>query len=357
MHTSKPHLWLRAETRANEARYPLSPRGAAQMMAQGWHVTVEHSDQRCIPLSAYDGAALAPLGGWREAPADAVILGLKELPKDTGPLCHRHIMFGHAYKDQPDAPDLLRRFQDGGGSLLDLEYLTDPSGRRQVAFGHWAGFAGALVSVQAWAAQHSGTPCPHQTQRVDADAMITETARLMDALPHALPRPRVIVIGALGRVGRGAAAACAALDLPVTGWDMAETAHGGPFPAIQDHDIFLNCILAAPDTPVFVPPTMRDAPDRHLRVVGDIACDPGSPYSPVPLYDDATTWAAPVVRVAHTPALDIMAIDNLPAMLPADSSAEFSEGLLPLLMDLEHDTSGVWARAMEHFNTACATRP
>lgn len=38
-------------------------------------------------------------------------------------------------------------------------------------------------------------------------------------------RPTALVIGALGRVGTGAADLCAAMDVPVTRWDMDQTAH------------------------------------------------------------------------------------------------------------------------------------
>ena len=46
------------------------------------------------------------------------------------PLKHRHIMFGHAYKGQPDGQKLLSRFAAGGGTLYDLEYLTDEKGQK-----------------------------------------------------------------------------------------------------------------------------------------------------------------------------------------------------------------------------------
>lgn len=47
---SRPqHIWLRAETRANERRSPLLPVGAAQLIADGHRVTVEDSPDRCIP--------------------------------------------------------------------------------------------------------------------------------------------------------------------------------------------------------------------------------------------------------------------------------------------------------------------
>ena len=90
-----------------------------------------------------------------------------------------------------------------------------------------------------------------------------------------LSRPRAIVIGALGRVGTGASDLCKAMGVAVTKWDMAETASGGPFPEILEHEIFLNCILARPGCPVFVPASAKTAP-RKLTVIGDIACDPTS---------------------------------------------------------------------------------
>ena len=92
----------------------------------------------------------------RRRPADAIIFGLKELPEDGTPLTHRHIMFGHAYKGQPAGRVLLKRFKAGGGTLYDLEYLVDEKGRRVAAFGYWAGYAGAAVSLKCWAAQQRG---------------------------------------------------------------------------------------------------------------------------------------------------------------------------------------------------------
>lgn len=57
--------------------------------------------------------------------------------------------------------------------------------------------------------------------------------------------PRVIVIGALGRCGRGAVDMCVKAGIPesnILKWDMAETAPGGPFKEVIESDIFINCI-------------------------------------------------------------------------------------------------------------------
>lgn len=344
------HLWVRAEQRPNEERVGLTPEGAAQLIAKGIRVTVEESHNRAITIDGYRaaGCEIAPENTWPSAPADAIIFGLKELPEDGTPLPHRHIMFGHAFKGQHAGRRLLQRFKAGGGTLYDLEYLVDETGRRVAAFGYWAGYAGAAVSLMAWVAQQGSAICPPVDTYPGRDALLADLGARLDAT--GAPRPRAIVIGALGRVGTGAADLCEAMDVPVTRWDMAETASGGPFPEILAHDIFLNCIFARPGTPVFVPKSALDQP-RQLTVVGDVACDPDSDYNPVPLYDAATSWAAPVLRVHDAPPLDIMAIDNLPSLLPVESSQDYAGQLLASLLTLDTLDQGVWARASETFHT------
>ena len=164
-----------------------------------------------------------------------------------------------------------------------------------------------------------------------------------------LGRPRAIVIGALGRVGTGASDLCAELGVAVTKWDMAETASGGPFPEVLQHEIFLNCILARLGCPVFVPASAKTDP-RKLTVIGDIACDPTSDFSPIKVYDRVTDWNAPALRVHDAPPLDVMAIDNLPSLLPVESSEDFAGQLLPSLLTLGSLGSGVWARAKAEFD-------
>lgn len=346
-------IWLRAEHRTDEARTPLTPAGAAALVARGHVVTVEDSPRRTFATTDYAaaGCATAPEGAWLDAPRAALILGLKELPEGDTPLVHRHIFFGHAYKGQPGAARLLARFRAGGGALYDLEALVDDAGRRVAAFGYWAGYAGAAVSLMAWAAQERGSIAGPLTGPTDRAGLIAQAAGALAGLP----RPRALVIGALGRVGTGAADFCAEEGVAVTAWDQAETAHGGPFPEVAAHEIVLNCILARPGVPVFAAPSILTAP-RALRVIGDVACDPGTPYNPVPLYDRATSWAAPVVRVHTDPVLDIMAIDNLPSLLPREASEDFAAQLLPHLVALDAIEAGVWGRARAMFDAHVAAR-
>ncbi|EKD61941.1 MAG: hypothetical protein ACD_54C00013G0002 [uncultured bacterium] len=336
------HLWVRAEQRPNEERVGLTPEGAAALIKAGIRVTVEESSVRAIPIDGYKaaGCEIAAENLWPQAPADAIIFGLKELPEDGTALTHRHIMFGHAFKGQPAGQVLLKRFKAGGGTLYDLEYLVNEDGRRVAAFGYWAGYAGAAVALKCWAAQQRGGIAGPVAKYPGKAALLADLAAEIKGMTP----PTAIVIGALGRVGTGAADLCAAMGVAVTKWDQAETASGGPFPEVLQHDIFLNCILARPGCPVFVPASAKtDA--RKLTVIGDIACDPTSDFSPIKVYDRVTEWDAPALRVHDDPPLDVTAIDNLPSLLPVESSEDYAAQLLPTLLALGDLNSGVWGRA------------
>lgn len=341
------HLWVRAEQRPNEERVGLTPEGAETLIKSGLQVTVEQSSVRALGIEGYQnaGCAIAPENAWPMAPRDAIIFGLKELPEDGTPLTHRHIMFGHAFKGQPAGQELLRRFKAGGGTLYDLEYLIDENGRRVAAFGYWAGFAGAALSLKCWAAQQQGKLLGAVSKYKGKAELLADLAENLKGFAP----PSAIIIGALGRVGTGAADLCNALNVHVTKWDLAETASGGPFPEILQHEIFLNCILARPGCPVFVHASAK-TDQRRLTVIGDIACDPTSDFSPIKVYNRATDWQAPALRVHEQPPLDVTAIDNLPSLLPVESSEDYATQLLPSLLTLPNLNAGVWARAKAQYD-------
>ncbi len=342
------HYWLRAETHLNEHRSPITPKEAAKLMQAGIQITVERNPDRACPDADFTalGCTMVDAGTWVDAPSDTIILGLKDIPVADFPLRHKHIQFAHVFKGQDGAEQYLNRFNQGGGTIYDLEFLVDKNGRRHAAFGYWAGFAGAAAGLMAWVAQIQGKTAQAISSYADTATLIAE---LKADIAATSKQPDALVIGALGRVGTGACDLFTALDLSVIKWDMAETASGGPFPEIRNHTLFLNCILANPDTPLFFG---KDdiSKNRTLRVITDISCDPTSSYNPVPIYDDVTSFSAPAVRVAENPPLDVVAIDNLPSMLPLESSQDYASQLLPLLLSFTSDEDGTWARAKAVFD-------
>ncbi|HAD29671.1 MAG TPA: saccharopine dehydrogenase [Rhodobacteraceae bacterium] len=340
------HIWVRAEQRAFERRVGLTPEGAAKLLAAGHQVTVEESEPRAIGIAGFAGVGCTIAAGqsWVDAPRDTIVFGLKELDEDGPDLRHKHIMFGHAFKGQMDGPCLIKRFKRGGGTLYDLEYLIDENGSRVAAFGYWAGFAGAAVGVMAMAAQELCKPLGSIGVYPSKDILLHALANLnLEAAKTA------IIIGAKGRVGKGARDLLEGVGFDTTLWDINETKHGGPFPKILDHTLFVNCIISGPSAPVFVSQSSITA-DRQLRVIADVSCDPNSNFNPIPIYDRSTTFSDPLVRVAGgSNPLDVMAIDNLPSMLPVESSKDYAQQLLPYLLSLDEIGEGVWGRASKIF--------
>ncbi len=348
------HVWLRAETKPAEARTPLVPTGAAALRKKGFTVTVESSNQRCISDTAFAGVGceIAAAGSWPTAPTNAFVLGLKDLPATTSPLAHRHIYFAHVYKGQPGWRDTLMRFEQGGGSLYDLEFLVDDDNRRVAAFGYWAGFAGAAVAVKTWCQQQLSRAAQSIGPYPSKQALFQDIRPQLDnAIETAGKPPRVIVIGAKGRSGTGAVDVAKVLKLETTEWDIAETKAGGPFDTILQHDIFVNCVLVFSKIPPFVTRESIKAPARQLTVISDVSCDPYGELNPIPIYDTVTSFEAPAQRIIDGDRpLDLIAIDNLPSLLPLEASEDFAAQLLPSLLQLDKPDSGVWARALAIFN-------
>ena len=333
-------IWIRHETRSTERRTPVVPADAATLVEAGLTVTVEESPQRAFPIEDYAaaGCAVAPAGSWVDAPAQTYIVGLKELPDGPPSLVHRHVMFGHAFKGQVGGKELLARFVAGGGALLDLEYLTDSGGRRLAAFGYWAGYIGAALAVL----QARGVlPVPVTPwTRAELDAMISGRG---DGL-------RALVTGALGRSGRGAGDALETAGIAPTRWDLAETRELD-HAALLDHDILVNGVLVTKPTPPFVTRELLAGPHR-LSVIADVTVDVTSSLNMLPIYDEVTTWDAPVREAAG---VDLIAIDNLPSLLPVEASTTFSAELAPQLREL--DNGEPWARCLRTYQEATGARP
>ncbi|MFC3574091.1 saccharopine dehydrogenase [Streptomyces yaanensis] len=333
------HLWLRHESRTTERRTPIVPSDARRLIESGVVLTVEDSPQRVFSTDAYEavGCRIAEPGSWVTAPPDAVVVGLKELPDEPAALTHRHIFFGHAYKGQPGAETLLRRFRAGGGALLDLEYLVDDDGRRLVAFGYWAGYLGAALALL------------HHHGRLTAPLRPTSKEELDEQLRAAAGEVRALVIGALGRSGRGARVALGVAGVDPTCWDLAETRELDR-PALLAHELMVNTVLTTRPAPPFLTDKDLDDPDRRLRTLCDVTADVGSPLNLLPVYDTPTDWEHPARRLREEPVLDLIAIDNLPSLLPLEASTDFSAALTPLLLDFE--VGGAWGRCRERFDAA-----
>ncbi|KAH0596135.1 hypothetical protein MHUMG1_05996 [Metarhizium humberi] len=363
-------IHLRAETKPLERRSPLSPDGAKALLDAGYVVRVEECPNRIYKTDEFKaaGAEIVPTGSWVNAPTDNIILGLKELEADGSPLPHTYIHFAHVFKKQFGYATELSRFSKAGGLLYDLEFLEE-GGRRVAAFGRTAGFAGTALALLSWSHQilHPGTPMgPAPVLDSAAELVALVRSKVQEALPaNNGEYPRVIVIGALGRCGTGALDCLKAVGIPeasILKWDLPETSRGGPFPEIATSDIFVNAVyLGAAPAPPFVTIESLSGPERRLRVISDVSCDPNSDNNPVRVYSRHTSFENPTTPAEGKldgPELRIIAIDHLPTLIAREASDEYSSLLLPSLLTLNRrDTEGVWVRAEKTYRDRVAELP
>lgn len=242
---------------------------------------------------------------------------MKELPESTDPLPHTHIQFAHCYKRQAGWSKVLSRFHRGGGTLYDIEFLNDANGRRVAAFGFHAGFAGAAAGALAVAARRNNQDLGPLSPFENETAMVNKVKELLGGSGKGV---KALVIGALGRCGRGAVDLFRKIGLEesvfffvlewiyfvnffgrddIVKWDLEETAKGGPFQEILDVDIFVNCIYLTSKIPFFIDPKQISEAGikRRLSVVVDVSCDTTNPHNPIPIYNVNTTFDKPTVAV------------------------------------------------------------
>lgn len=351
-------IHLRSEKKALEHRSALTPTTAEVLKNHGYDVRIERSPMRIFDDKEFEikGLKMVPEGSWVDAPAEAIILGLKEHPdEETFPLKHTHIQFAHCYKGQGGWQKVLNRWVEGKGLLLDLEFLQDERGRRVAAFGYHAGFAGAALGIEALAKiflnEEMGNVHPF-----DNEAKLIEHVKrcVQRVVSKGAKPPTVMVMGALGRCGRGAIDCCEKVGVGhIFKWDMAETAKGGPFEEILQSHVFVNCIYLNQKIPPFIDPTTLNSTSRKLCVVVDVSCDTTNPNNPIPIYSINTTFSKPTVPVETSvgPPLEVISIDHLPSLLPREASEAFSQALLPSLLQLDQWKSvRVWSDAEKLFH-------
>ncbi len=349
----KRTLWLRHETKPFEERVALTPKHAAELIERGHHVVAEYSPTRAFSDEDYRavGCEMKATNSWiTEAPSDATIFGLKELEEENFPLKHRHIHFAHVYKNQDGAKEFLARLYRGGGKLFDLEYLVDDKGKRVSAFGVWAGFTGAALGLDLFIAQKLGldinTREPLSSFSSSQELTQTLKARLSDLSGE---KPKVLIIGAKGRCGRGAKQFFDSIGIEATGWTRKETEGKSHIKELLDFDLIVNCVLMTKKANPWLTLDMLDG-NQRLSVLSDVSCDPTGPCNPVPVYPKATTMDKPAYYIPGKN-LAVTAIDHLPSLLPKESSEDFSDQLFPYLLNYMEGKidNGPWARALSLF--------
>ncbi|MFN8180024.1 MAG: hypothetical protein U0167_18975 [bacterium] len=207
-------LGIRREDRSIwERRTPLVPEDVAALVRAGFEVHVQSAPQRCFADEEFRraGAKVRPTVDGAD-----VVLGIKEIPLAELRPGKGYFFFSHTIKGQAHNMPMLRRMLELGCTLMDYELVTDDAGVRTIAFGHYAGIAGAIDTLwllgQRFAWEGLDTPLARLRQTKDygelsqARAAVEDVAKAIraDGLPPEISPLTIAVTGEGGKVWSGA---------------------------------------------------------------------------------------------------------------------------------------------------------
>ena len=356
---------LREEKQPHDSRVVLSPAQCQQLLASNpkLEIWVQPSPHRCIPDQAYLEAGLKLS---ESLEACDMLLGVKEVPVSSLIPNKTYLFFSHTIKKQPHNQKLLRAILAKNIQLIDYEVLTDDSGQRLIAFGHWAGVVGAHNGLMAWGRRYGDFELA-QMKHFETFAQAQARYQTLDLKQYAGLR---VVLTGNGRVSKGALQTLEAAGLsrlspqdfaqghfpnqacytqlgpqdylkhPELGKNFSnQSFYQNPqafqadfWPYAQHASLLINGIFWDERAPRFFELEEVKNPKFNIRVIADISCDINGSV-PTTLF--ASTIAEPVygyeletgaiIPPYQPQSLDMMTIDNLPSELPYEASLSFGQ--------------------------------
>ncbi|WP_027721169.1 NAD(P)-dependent oxidoreductase [Maridesulfovibrio zosterae] len=361
-----------------DKRTPLTPSQAKAINAAYPDVEViaQRSEIRCFTDEEYVEAGIRLVDSVEEAD---ILLGVKEVPIPDLIEGKTYFFFSHTIKKQPYNRDLLREILKKNIRMVDYETLTEPSGKRIIAFGRWAGIVGAYNGIWTYGKRYNLFDMRRANECFDLEDLKTEFSKVI------LPPIKIALTGG-GRVTKGAMEVLTGMgirkvtphqfcncyfDFPVytqlnvRNYNAREDGEafsrnefykspqnyvGDFLQFTSEADILIAAAFWAPEAPVLFTKEDMTGPDFKTSVIADITCDiEGS----IPSTKQPSTIADPVYD--YNPSDDevdppftdegnisVMAVDNLPCELPRDASSSFGQRLadqiLPLLLGEDPET-------------------
>ena len=334
-------IYLRAELNANEFRCPLIPSDIKILIENGFKVFIESSKYRIYEDEKYEKiGAIVTLKPWHDNEfKNALIIGLKEISDLNKLDNHKHIFFSHSFKNQTNSEIILKSFAESNSIIYDYEYLLDTNNKRIIAFGFYAGFIGCNLGLMQYynkkKFRNNINNLHPFTSKKDLLGIIekTESIKCVD-----INNLKIAVIGPNGRCGKGVINVLDYFNLQYDKFTKEDAKN-----KLESYDIIFNCIVLNKDLNEtwFDEKTIFNKP----LIIVDISCDYNNPHNPIKIYNQATTWSEPVY--SYNKFVDIISINNLPSLLPKDSSDEFSEILVKLLLNF--NTDSIWENNKNYF--------
>ncbi|MBN2518997.1 MAG: hypothetical protein JXB17_00710, partial [Bacteroidales bacterium] len=297
-----------------------------------------------------------------------ILFGIKEveikylIPEKT------YFFFSHTAKMQLHNRKLLKEIIRKKITLIDYEYLTDKNNIRLVAFGYWAGLVGAYNGIKAYGIKNKLFDLKPAKQCKD----LKEIENILKII-H-LPACKILITGG-GKAASGAKTILKLLGIKqIKPQDYLNKNFVKPVfcqiepdvyikhkkgknfnfrhfvqypeeyesafkPFTKVSDIYLACHFWDPRSPVFLTKNDYKQKDFKISIIADISCDINGP---IPSTMRASTIENPYygydpinekeTGAFNNKAITVMAVDNLPAELPRDSSEDFGKDLIEKIL-------------------------
>lgn len=345
----------------HDARVVLKPSQCAFLRdTEGADLVVQRSPVRCYSDEEYRSHGIPVV----ETVDDCdILIGVKEVPIPDLIDGKTYFFFSHTIKEQPYNRDLLRAILDKNIRLIDYEVLTDPQGKRLIAFGFFAGMVGAHNALMTYGIRSGAFALGRMKDSFDY-AQVRKSYQDID-----WPPIKIILTGK-GRVGAGAAKVLDDMGIRRVASsqylhvDYSEAVYTqidydeyvrpragsgrttgdffkhpadfesafAPFTAVSD--VMINGVYWDNEAPAFFTKEDMRSEQFKIRTIADITCDI-APISSIPSTLRATTIEDPFlgydplleqeVEPFQDGSIDMMTIDNLPNELPRDSSTSFGQ--------------------------------
>ena len=366
-----------------DRRVVLTPR-ACQTVIKNFpdaRITVESSKIRVFTDQEYEAAGIEvsdDIGGCD------VLLGVKEVPIAALIPNKKYFFFSHTIKKQPYNRELLQAVLDKNIELYDHEVITNQKGIRLVAFGRYAGIVGAYNGIRAFGLRKKSYSLPSASE-------LKDQAHLIEHLRQVMLPPVKILLSGKGRVGNGAKEMLDGMQLreiSVQAYlnddfdeavycqiDVLDYNKRKDGKVLDENDFFRNAeeyestfMRFARVTDLYMAGhfygdgapylfTREDAKSSDFKIdlVADISCDVDGPVASTiraSSIEDPVYGYNPIkeaeVDFYDKDAIGVMAVDNLPAELPRDSSRGFAEAFVSQVIPAFYndDQDGILKRAL-----------
>lgn len=320
-------IFIRKEIFQNEFRCPIIPTDIQTLISYGFIVYVESCNNRCYKDEEYiNNGAIVVIDSWVNY-NDFIILGIKNLYNIELLNNSCHIYFSHSYKNQLDSQYILNMFKKTNSILYDLEYFIE-NNQRIITFGYYAGVVGSSLGLIQYYLKLSNKKLINLNYWNSINDLYLDVKKYIDITNI----PSICIIGPNGNCGNGVKYILNLLNIPYTSYGRNDNKYG-----LEKYDIIYNCISLNEKINIWFD---NDTIFNKNLVICDISCDYNNSYNPIKIYNNKTTWTEPIY--SYNKFVDIIAIDNLPSLIPSDSSIEFSSKMLELLKNFNDDKFNHW---------------